>query len=258
MSQKAGLIGAIVGAGLLIWAFDTKTPGEVATPMFLVGLVLFGLMSVLLMRGSVQGTDNPSTTELRVKEWPYFRFLRKDAGAAPLYLGFRLFLAYEWIEAGLHKLEDPKWTTTYEAITSYWQRATAVPEPPARALITYDWYRDFLSFLLNNNMAPLFSWVVMLGEVAIGLGLFFGCLTAFAAGGGLLMNFLFLFAGTTSSNPLLVILQAFILFGWAPAGWWGLDRFLLLKGSTPTGTRADHSPRHLQTAGGGDASKLVR
>jgi hypothetical protein len=28
---------------------------------------------------------------------------------------------------------------------------------------------------------------------------------------------------------LLIILEVIVLQGWRPAGWWGVDRFLLLK-----------------------------
>jgi thiosulfate dehydrogenase [quinone] large subunit len=49
-----------------------------------------------------------------------------------------------------------------------------------------------------------------------------------------LLNFSFIFAGSTSSNPLLIIMEGMIAFwAWRSAGWFGLDRFLLPLIGTP-------------------------
>jgi hypothetical protein len=61
----------------------------------------------------------------------------------------------------------------------------------------------------------------------LGLGLLVGGLSAIAASFGLLMNFSFVYAGTVSTNPMIII------FGWRVAGWWGLDRWLLRWLGTP-------------------------
>lgn len=37
----------------------------------------------------------------------------------------------------------------------------------------------------------------------------------------------FLFAGTTSINPLLLLIELFLVLAWRNAGWLGLDRWLL-------------------------------
>ena len=66
-----------------------------------------------------------------------------------------------------------------------------------------------------------------------GLGLLFGGSIGFAAFFALLMNFSFLFAGSTSSNPMLILLEVVLLFGWRVAGWWGVDQFLLPRVGTP-------------------------
>jgi len=51
---------------------------------------------------------------------------------------------------------------------------------------------------------------------------------------GLFMNFSFMFAGATSSNPLFIIFEAMLAFwAWRNAGWIGLDRFLLPRLGTP-------------------------
>jgi thiosulfate dehydrogenase (quinone) large subunit len=75
--------------------------------------------------------------------------------------------------------------------------------------------------------------LVTAGELLIGLGLLLGAFTGFAALAGLLMNFNFVYAGSTSVNPTLIILEALVLYSWKIAGWYGLDRFLLPVIGTP-------------------------
>ena len=87
--------------------------------------------------------------------------------------------------------------------------------------------------MLDNNWHGWFAQAVAWGEVLIGLGFLFGGLIGFAAFFALLMNFSFLFAGSTSSNPMLILLEVFFLMGWRVAGWWGVDRFLLSRIGTP-------------------------
>ncbi len=81
--------------------------------------------------------------------------------------------------------------------------------------------------MLDNQAYTWFSKVIIAGELAVGLGLLFGALTGFAAAGGILMNTAFLFAGSLSSNPLLLLLEILLAWAWRSAGWLGLDRVLL-------------------------------
>jgi hypothetical protein len=44
----------------------------------------------------------------------------------------------------------------------------AIPAaPPAKPLITFDWYRGFLQFLIDTNSAGCFSYVIVFGELAV-------------------------------------------------------------------------------------------
>jgi thiosulfate dehydrogenase [quinone] large subunit len=70
---------------------------------------------------------------------------------------------------------------------------------------------------------------VAVGELLIGIGLLVGGLTAIAALFGLLMNFSFVYAGSASTNPTLIILGAVVIYGWRVAGWWGVDGLLLSR-----------------------------
>ncbi len=35
--------------------------------------------------------------------------------------------------------------------------------------------------------------------------------------------------GATSFNPLMLVISILIVMAWKTAGWWGLDRWLLLR-----------------------------
>ena len=47
------------------------------------------------------------------------------------------------------------------------------------------------------------------------------------------MNLNYLFAGTVSINPLLFLIQLFLVLAWRTAGWYGLDRYILPYLGTP-------------------------
>jgi hypothetical protein len=96
-----------------------------------------------------------------------------------------------------------------------------------------DWYRGFLQFMIDTNSAGWFSYVIVFGELAVGVGLIVGAFVGLAAAGGLLMNFAFLLAGTTSTNPMFVMLGFLLILAWKNAGYIGLDYFLLPMLGTP-------------------------
>ena len=123
----------------------------------------------------------------------------------------------------------------------------ANPEAPARPRITYDWYRDFLNFLLDQEAYTWFAPIVVWGELLVGLGLIFGALVGIAAFFGTVMNMSFMIAGTVSSNPWMFGLTIFIILGWKVAGYLGLDRWLLPMLGTPW-TSDEDTVRHVDTA----------
>ncbi len=233
LRRGAALVAALVGGYLLYLAANTDSSPATAFWSLIGGLALLLITVFVLQRFYNPGVDEVSPDEVPTREWNVARFLRQARDAAPLFLGFRLFLGYEWVEAGLHKLQDPKWFQTGEALRGYWQRAAAIPEPPARPAITYPLYRSFIQFMLDNGWDSWFTYVIIFGELLIGIGLIVGGLTAIAAFCGILMNFTFLYAGSVSSNPTFIILGVLIIVGWRVAGWWGLDRILLPWLGTP-------------------------
>ena len=75
--------------------------------------------------------------------------------------------------------------------------------------------------------------MIILGELAVGIGLIFGILTGLAAFFGALMNMSFLLAGSGSSNPVMFSLAIGLMLAWKVAGYYGVDRWLLPMLGTP-------------------------
>ncbi len=173
-----------------------------------------------------------------IQDPPIARFLFQSSAAAWLWLVVRVYVGYEWLSSGLHKLGDPAWFGDGQAILVYWKRAVAIPEPPARPLITYDWFRAFLQLLIDTSAQAWFAKLIVAGEILIGLGLIVGALVGIAAFFGALMNVNFMLAGTTSINPTLLLLSMLLLLAWKNAGYIGLDRLLLPALGTPWGQPA--------------------
>jgi thiosulfate dehydrogenase [quinone] large subunit len=115
----------------------------------------------------------------------------------------------------------------------YWQNAVKVPASPARAAITYDWFRAFLQALIDGQTHSWFAKVIVFGELAIGLGLIVGAFVGIAAFFGALMNMNFMLAGSASTNPVLFVLAVGLMLAWKVAGYYGMDRVLLPLVGTP-------------------------
>jgi thiosulfate dehydrogenase [quinone] large subunit len=168
-----------------------------------------------------------------IQDPPLARFLFADGRSGLLWLVLRVFLGYQWLIAGWHKVEDPAWMSTGEALKGFWVRAAALPAAPAKAPITFDWYRSFLQALIDAQAYTWFGKVVAVGEVLIGVALILGLFTGLAAFAGGFMNWNFMMAGTASTNPLLFALAVLLIMGWKVAGHYGLDRYVLPALGTP-------------------------
>lgn len=163
---------------------------------------------------------------------PFTRVLFNDTRLSWLWLIVRLYLGYTWLTSGIAKLANPAWTDTGLALRGFWENAVAVP-PSGRPPITFDWYRDFITFLLNGGHYVWFAKLIVAGELLIGTALILGAFVGIAAFFGAFMNWNFLMAGTSSTNPVLFTLGIFLILAWKNAGYLGLDRWLLPLLGTP-------------------------
>ncbi|MDO8493478.1 MAG: DoxX family membrane protein [bacterium] len=147
-----------------------------------------------------------------------------DTRFSPLWLLARIYIGYDWLMAGWGKFTNPAWigSDAGTAITGFLNGAlqkTAGAHPDVSA-----WYAAFIQNIALPHPV-IFSYLVTYGEMAVGLGLIFGLYTGLAAFFGAFMNFNYLFAGTISTNPIMILLQIPLILAWKTAGWLGLDRF---------------------------------
>jgi thiosulfate dehydrogenase [quinone] large subunit len=87
------------------------------------------------------------------------------------------------------------------ANASYDHRAQAFGHPE----VNYGWYLRILNAM--GGHAQVFSRVVTISELLVGIGLLLGCLTGAAAAGGVALNILYITGGSAGPNGV------FILFG---------------------------------------------
>lgn len=164
---------------------------------------------------------------ITIADPPIARALFSNTRWAWLWLIVRLYVGYTWLTSGWGKLSNPAWVQTGEALKGFWERAVAIPEAPARPLISFGWYRIFLQTLLDSGSYTWFAKLIVAGELLIGLALILGMFTGIAAFLGGFMNWNFMMAGSASINPVLFFLAVLLVLAWKTAGWWGLDRWLL-------------------------------
>ena len=167
-----------------------------------------------------------------VQDPPLVQKLLNNKWASLLWLPLRIWLGYQWFEAGLHKVGNPAWVQTGDALKGFWTNAVAIPAT-GRAPISFDWYRSFLQFMLDAQAYTWFAKLVTYGELLIGIALIIGAFTGFAAFFGGLMNWNFMMAGSASTNPLLFVAAVGLILAWKVSGYIGADFFLLRWIGTP-------------------------
>lgn len=217
-----------------LWNAEEWVSSSIFTYIMIALIVAAGWYQAksLPAQGITMRLGGGEVTPGQVEDPLIWRLLLGNVFLSLFWLPVRFFVGREWLTAGLHKVADPGWMDGGASLQGYWQNAAAIPEG-GRAPITYDWFRQFLQYMLDNEWYTWFAKLVAVGEVLIGLGLIFGALVGIAAFFGTLMNFSFMLAGSASTNPVLFGLAVFLVLAWKVAGYWGLDRYLLRAFGTP-------------------------
>jgi thiosulfate dehydrogenase [quinone] large subunit len=163
---------------------------------------------------------------------PVEKYLFSNTRTAWLWLIARLYLGYEWLMAGAGKFSSPAWIgeDAGAAVAGFVKGAlakTTGAHPDVQG-----WYATFLEKLVLPN-ASFWSHLIVYGEILVGVALIVGIFTGIAAFFGAFMNFSFLFAGTVSTNPLMVLIALLLILAWKVAGYWGFDYWALPVLGTP-------------------------
>ena len=167
-----------------------------------------------------------------IEDPPLARLLFSDTRLSALWTVIRVLIGYSWLTAGLHKFSDPAWMQTGDALKGFWTNAVAIPAT-GHSAITFDWYRSFIQGMLDGGSYVWFAKLVTFGEILVGVGLIVGGFVGIAAFFAALMNWSYIMAGSTSSNPLLLIGAVVLILAWKTAGYYGVDFFLLPRLGTP-------------------------
>lgn len=185
--------------------------------------------------------------ENTIEEPRFAKWLFSSRQAAVIWLVARLYLGYEWLHAGFSKVtgtEGGIWTWHFAFTSDSWLRSSKGLQgftgyalgnagQGANSSVNYGWYATFLRWLGHPGPAAVFSKVIALGEMAIGIALIVGLFVGIAAFFAGTLNFTFGLAGVAGVNPVFFILEVLLVLAWRNAGYLGLDRYVLPKLGTP-------------------------
>lgn len=204
-----------------------------------------------------------------IPEPPIARWLFASSTAAWIWLLARLWLGWEWLQAGWSKVfggnitwkvwewGSPAYSLTGDGNIGWVRAGTITAEDgQQRTLevgdavagfasgalesgtagehpdIAYSWYVGFLEWI-RDTAHPLLGPLVAAGEVIIGVCLILGLFVGIMAFLGAVLNFSFVFAGSTGVNPAMILVSGLLILAWRNAGWYGLDRWILPRVGTP-------------------------
>jgi len=166
-----------------------------------------------------QGDARPSHN-LRFSDWLY-----RSRSAAILWLVVRLWLGYQWLNAGYQKIwgaeKSAFWFGSGAGVKGF-ATAGVAGSTSGKGGASYGWWAGFL----HNFVIPNASWIgrfISLGEILIGVALILGLITGGAAIAGLALNIIYMFTGSAGVNPMYAILSVLLILAWRNAGWFGLD-----------------------------------
>jgi thiosulfate dehydrogenase [quinone] large subunit len=169
------------------------------------------------------------------------RFLFASSTMAWVWLVARVFIGYQWLQAGWEKVTGTESGWHWAFTQSSWLKSSAGLKGFAgyalsqtkgpHAAVNYGWYASFLRWIEHSGgwLAP----IIAIGEVAIGVGLILGALTGIAAFFGGMLSVSFGLAGVAGVNPLFMAIEFLLVLAWRNAGFIGLDRYLLPALGTP-------------------------
>ena len=132
----------------------------------------------------------------------------------------RLFIGIGWVRAGLEKLIEAGWHDGSSLVLFFAQQAS-------EDHLHFPFYQAIIQDLFAPQALSL-SWVIMIGQLLVGISILAGFFTNFALLCGLFMNFNFIFAGQVTPSAFYIVIQMALFIGNAGAII-GVDQFLSRK-----------------------------
>lgn len=148
------------------------------------------------------------------------KFWRENRYAAMVVTFLRIWLGYQWITSGWGKVTGGGFDAT-----GYLTNAITNPVAKGEEVL-YPMYNAFIEHVALP-MVHVINVIIPWGELLVGIGLITGILTLPAVFFGMLMNFMFMFAGTVSTNPKMALLGFVVMLAAGNAGKFGGDFYVL-------------------------------
>ncbi len=148
----------------------------------------------------------------------FTQFLKENPYMKYLFTLIRVYLGWTWLTHGWEKISAGNFNAT--GFLSGALSQTSGQHPAVQS-----WWGFFIENVALPNVG-LFNILVPWGEVLVGLAILLGVFTTFATLMGMLMNFSYLFSGSTSVNPQMLLLEIFILIAGFNAAKIGLDYWI--------------------------------
>ncbi|MDF2946685.1 MAG: DoxX [Bacillales bacterium] len=133
----------------------------------------------------------------------------------------RIYLGFSWLSSGWSK-------ATGEGFTAEGFLKGALGQTTGDHPSVLPFWGGFLENVALPNVG-LFNFLVVYGEIAIGIALIIGLFTRTALIFSLIMNFSFMFSGSTGVNPYYVLYALILLIGGRNTGKYGVDGLIIAK-----------------------------
>ena len=146
-------------------------------------------------------------------------FLRENRYVSWLLTVFRVYLGWQWLKAGWGKIASGHFDASgflNEAVNK------GTGEHP----MVQPWWGNFLQDVALPHV-EIFNVLVPWGKILSGYSINIWNPYELSVLMGMTMNFAYLFSGTTSTNPQMVLIGMFILVAGINAGKIGLDRWII-------------------------------
>ena len=160
--RTAALIEGVIAAATLFylenpWANPEGDLRNLVTWVFWISSI------ALIVTLYLERKDAPESDRVEIEGPAFTRFLFSNARAGLFWLPIRLFVGFAWLEAGWHKFQRTRpGSAVVPRCAGTGTNAAAIPAPPGRPAITFEWYRDFLNFMLDNKLEGPFALLITL------------------------------------------------------------------------------------------------